>query len=251
VDVDLRRLERKWRETGDVEDEAALLRGRLHTGDLDLPSLRIAAFCGHEAAVSLLEVPLCTCGATRKKGLHTKRCQLHPQPMSDTKDALRRPKSLKQWSRAFDLYGPAATGRAGVAVARLVATEEGWLEIANESLSFVEDWLLCPCEDHWEAVHLLTNGLGEPTPAIRRARQNLHSLPKHGPSRSLFQVVWGARDRWSQSALPFSAAARLEEAVSLARDCVAESRVRRAIFDEVVPWALGHGDPMRERSTTS
>ena len=48
-DERLRQLERKWRETGAVEDEAALLRERVRTGGLLPDSLDSAAYCGHEA----------------------------------------------------------------------------------------------------------------------------------------------------------------------------------------------------------
>ena len=49
-DQRLRELERKWRETGSVEDEAAYLRERVRVGDLTQERLELAAYCGHEGA---------------------------------------------------------------------------------------------------------------------------------------------------------------------------------------------------------
>ena len=49
-DQRLRELERKWRETGSVEDEAAYLRERVRVGDLTQERLELAAYCGHGGA---------------------------------------------------------------------------------------------------------------------------------------------------------------------------------------------------------
>lgn len=51
-DQRLRELERKWRESGSVEDEAAYLRERVRVGDLTQERLELAAHCGHEGARS-------------------------------------------------------------------------------------------------------------------------------------------------------------------------------------------------------
>ena len=49
-DSKLRELERRWRETKSVEDEAAYLRERVRVGDLTQERLELAAYCGHEGA---------------------------------------------------------------------------------------------------------------------------------------------------------------------------------------------------------
>ncbi|MEZ6187545.1 MAG: hypothetical protein R3F62_21365 [Planctomycetota bacterium] len=54
----LRELERRWGETGDPEDEAALVRARLQAGVLDGERLALAATCGSSLAQSLLPAPL-------------------------------------------------------------------------------------------------------------------------------------------------------------------------------------------------
>ncbi|MCW8138814.1 MAG: hypothetical protein KIT58_07910 [Planctomycetota bacterium] len=50
TDQRLRQLERRWRETGAVDDEAAFLMERVRVGDLTSERLELAAFCGHEGA---------------------------------------------------------------------------------------------------------------------------------------------------------------------------------------------------------
>ncbi|MDC3379526.1 hypothetical protein OAX78_04520 [Planctomycetota bacterium] len=49
-DERLRELERRWKETQAVEDEAAYLLERVRAGDLEQEKLELAAYCGHEGA---------------------------------------------------------------------------------------------------------------------------------------------------------------------------------------------------------
>jgi hypothetical protein len=50
TDARLRALERRWRESGSLEDEVAYLLERLRTGDLLRDRVELAAYCGHAAA---------------------------------------------------------------------------------------------------------------------------------------------------------------------------------------------------------
>jgi hypothetical protein len=50
-DTKLRDLERRWRGTDAVEDEAAYLLERVKVGDLTRDRLELAAYCGHKAAI--------------------------------------------------------------------------------------------------------------------------------------------------------------------------------------------------------
>ena len=56
-DARLREAERRWREGGRREDEAAWLRERARAGGLDPLDLAIAAACGHPAAVLAVSAP--------------------------------------------------------------------------------------------------------------------------------------------------------------------------------------------------
>jgi len=63
-DANLRELERRWRETGSVEDEAAWLLQRLRVGELDEERLRLAAYCSHEPSRIALDLrPLAETGS--------------------------------------------------------------------------------------------------------------------------------------------------------------------------------------------
>src|SRR5688572_19428833 len=53
-DRHLRELERRFRETGGVGDEAELLKERMRCGRLPLEALEAAAYLGHAAALSAL-----------------------------------------------------------------------------------------------------------------------------------------------------------------------------------------------------
>jgi len=53
-DERLRELERRWKETGSPEDEAAYLLERVRAGDLSQERLELAAYCGHQAATRAL-----------------------------------------------------------------------------------------------------------------------------------------------------------------------------------------------------
>lgn len=54
-DERLRELERSWKESGAVEDEAAFLSERVRVGDLSSEQLQLAAYLNHPAAVSGLD----------------------------------------------------------------------------------------------------------------------------------------------------------------------------------------------------
>ncbi len=54
-DEKLRELERRFKETGSVEDEAAWLKERVRVGDLTQERLELAAYCGHEGAKLLTQ----------------------------------------------------------------------------------------------------------------------------------------------------------------------------------------------------
>lgn len=53
-DARLRELERRWRETGSVEDEAAWLAARLRAGEVSAAQVELWAYCGRAAAASLV-----------------------------------------------------------------------------------------------------------------------------------------------------------------------------------------------------
>ncbi|MBX3467746.1 MAG: hypothetical protein KF878_12750 [Planctomycetes bacterium] len=129
-DAKLRELERRWRETGAVEDEAAYLLERVRVGDLTRERLELAAYCGHE-------------GARRAVG------DVQPGEAE----------TLGAWASALISRWRDGAIRASEAVAVAVARE--WL-VADHSFAggrtlspFVESvrrWQACQCDDHRQRV---------------------------------------------------------------------------------------------------
>lgn len=58
-DERLRDLERRWKETGSVEDEAAWITERMRVGMLAQDRVELAAYCGHQAARKALGRDAC------------------------------------------------------------------------------------------------------------------------------------------------------------------------------------------------
>ncbi|MEZ6188833.1 MAG: hypothetical protein R3F62_27995 [Planctomycetota bacterium] len=125
ADRTLRELERRWKETGSVEDEAVLLLERVHVGDLAARRLEVAAAVGHPAA----RVALTDRRAPRTPGEWT-RVFAHAEPMW-----LRRAAA----SACTDLLAGYETAHADDLRPRA-------------ALEAVEAWLVCPCEAHRAAA---------------------------------------------------------------------------------------------------
>jgi hypothetical protein len=126
-DTRLREQERRWRETGSLQDEAAYLLERIRSGDLDRDRLELAAYCCHPAAMIALE-------------------------------ASRPPPDLFEWAVGLNRW-PMAGERAALEACRVAVSEsvkhEGPSQFSDEffetSLAAIEAtacWLECPCDRH-------------------------------------------------------------------------------------------------------
>ncbi|MCO5169192.1 MAG: hypothetical protein M9894_22850 [Planctomycetes bacterium] len=151
-DERLRQLERRWRETGAVEDEAALLAHRLRVGSLSAGSLRLLAYLQHGAAMSVL---LTECPKERLP-----RRELFGGP----------PDRIQQWVLGFaDVCDPADRSR--VAQRCFLALARAGLHAAGSD----EEVEALPREHPW-AVMLRPAGVclrlvrEGPDPATREAR---------------------------------------------------------------------------------
>ena len=58
MDEQTRELERRWHETGNVEDGAAFLRQRLRSGELPRERLELASKLGHPSARVFTPLPI-------------------------------------------------------------------------------------------------------------------------------------------------------------------------------------------------
>jgi hypothetical protein len=120
-DERLRELERRWKETGAVEDGAAWLRERVRVGDLTQERLELAAHCGHQAATTL----------TRG----------NPEALS-----------LQEWLGTFPDGGDGAVTRLKIGLARAALpiweASQPNDHRPHAAIRAAEGWVLCPCADH-------------------------------------------------------------------------------------------------------
>lgn len=119
-DQKLRDLERRWKETGTVEDEAAYLLERVRAGDLSQERLELAAYCGHEGA---------------------RTARLWPRQEFENRDAVRTwARGLKQWRGASldgllllaDIFSSLKTWEDPL-LAQAVESAAAWKSSPNES----------------------------------------------------------------------------------------------------------------------
>jgi len=119
-DAKLRELERRWKETGSVEDEAAFLLERVRAGELSQERLELAARLGAQAANTAL-------GRTATKFV------VDGLPVTSAEEALRMALAaarvpLPHWLDRHQAAPVAAQAR--------------------EAIERAEKWALCPCEQH-------------------------------------------------------------------------------------------------------
>ena len=230
-DADLRELERRFRETGSVEDEAAWLRARVQAGELEASMLELAAYCRHSGAgglddrhQDLWELEGLPGGRKRVwgEGLATwgeEACVramicvlranlsdwegLTPEDIDDTPEIL----AHYGWaSRDMKLPGEALSGLELLVVSRSSSVRQRLLDLRARSQ---ELWLTCLGSDITPA--------GNTSQAVEFA----------------LQVVGGKLSNTGAGV-----ACGLEGTVEFAQSVVAH---------ELVPWALGYSDPVLER----
>jgi hypothetical protein len=139
-DTKLRDLERRWRETGAVGDEAAYLLERVRVGDLSRQRLELAAYCGHD-------------------------------PLALNRSLAWPPPSLLPWVRGLVPWGRGVWVVAALTAARVAVRQRGW-ELP-ESLAAAQEWLDEPSADRaWRA---LQHGPDSVFGAVARAAGDLRS----------------------------------------------------------------------------
>lgn len=232
ADPTLRKLERRWRETGAVNDQAAWLRARCRAMTLTVERLRWAAACEHEAARQAL-----------------RRDDQPPAPPLA---------HVTAQSTLTDLFvgadGPAACAR--VALATLSACEPLLARIPAE-------WTPCgACHDDYQPdpddllgrLRQVVTAGGHP-PVFSEAIELSHAAESTPPevytaSRTVIHAcyVLGACRRQLVDASEWwslddgkDLLGCLQHAVRAASPAALTATLQR----EVAPWALGLSDPLR------
>lgn len=143
TDERVRALERRWRETGAAEDEAAWLAERARLGELARDALELAALAGHAAARLVL-------GAR----------------------AIDTPRDDEAWVAAIaERSEPAVVRIARAAVGHVLdvhaaaGREVPAPEHTTEVMALVDDWLACPCGAH-ESASFELMALGREPPEL-------------------------------------------------------------------------------------
>jgi hypothetical protein len=189
VDAHLQDLRRRAGATGNVQDQAALLRARVRAGELGQDLLELAAFCGDEGARLVVDPG------------HQVGTYFHLPPTPDRPhgihgDGVRFDEFVSDISRWADVPGWVVV-RAAVAAARVALRAEfdrgvrievtgeqlasAWniltpearprymtadLRRAAAALEAAEAWLACPCEKHEEAWIVASHHPGTDVPNV-------------------------------------------------------------------------------------
>ncbi len=232
-DERLRELERRFRVSGSVENEAAWLRARMQAGELEQSKLELAAHLGYQAAICVLEI----------EGCH----------------------SLRRFvEEVVSLYGANARRRSALAVT--------YRALSAFSHRNIEDDLRL-LDDIGAMVYDFSEGSSVPdiaqTEDRRRRRGAWDTIDSLLDLLRGHQIHWdypgidyegqgeGGAESWIPARIAIAPEKLAARAVFLGEELVevswasaearCEGQVLNAIRADLVPWALGYSDPVRER----
>jgi len=214
-DSRLRDLERGWRRTGSLRDEAAYLQEQLRAGELERTRLELAAYCGHEPAQLALAAE-----APTELELDAWIAGLQPQ---GGVEALRRA-ALAAAEFVLQHWCDPPEGPTDADPFDALPGSTTFGEVRDDTAATWEEarnFVLCPCRPHVPRMPIV--GVNPPRPYALLA--NLVGI---GWPPSSVDAVHEALWRLRGSDLPDAA-----------------SELRGAIREALVPWALGRGDPLR------
>jgi hypothetical protein len=251
TDTTLRELERRFRASGSVEDEAAWLRARVRAGELEQDELDLAAYLLNEAARLAVgeEAWLELTSSAKTRGNYGR-----SKSVGD---------DIEIWIQALEYWDPELSIRAAIAVGadllpRVRGMERpgflsppGALEVCQRALEASEDWLVAQTEDRLQAVRDLWNQGAMP-------RLNPWQLAVLRVPRVVVSVL-DRRDEYERES-GASVARRAHElianSISVQHDEIngadfaeeqAYQQVKGVISDELTQWVLGYSNPVRER----
>lgn len=248
ADEKLREMERRWRTTGAVEDEAAWLGERARVGDLDPEHLRLAAYLGDRA--SQLADPD---GASELVA----RLRKAGGPLTETINYYEPPPSgvLAEWGALLPTRSKDVCVRTAVAACRaaLLATDNRVIrKWANEVLGAIERWLLEPrtrdslvrLAHYWWSHTRNSPGVGGETgAAIGWAVMSAQILASYDPEGWPDPPEDEELQERDNRMFLGDALAGAQHALGVERT----SQIEQAVRDDVVPWLHGRCDPVADR----
>lgn len=262
-DHELRALERRWLESGAVEEEVALLRALRRVERLSDEQLELAAYLGHPAAVQVLGAD----ETARRAADRQARWALEAiEDATDRRDLEGHRRMREEaigaeaaavevaneaWALGLGGFGLEVSVRMGVAAAQHVRAaweptgdEPAWRTRALEQFQALRAWLRCPCEEHVAAVSEAAAGhfLGPPGPQLFFG----------GPCGTTAEIVTDYQDDPDGAPVPASEVVHKAcsilagESGGLRRADYSRQfeELRRVLQAALVPWALDRGDPL-------
>ena len=238
-DQRLRELERKWRESGTVEDEAAYLREQVRVGDITREGLEIGASFGDEIARFTL--------ADQAPSL---------LPAGSLEELL---EMIKSCSKQVVIRAALAAVRAA-GCSSIEDWDADYVDFHHQLIEAACDWLRCPCDDHmdqaWTISHSDTKLRESPRYDWSNDRDyREYCNQQYSRWRSADRVAYAAKRAvkacacrehrshaigiTAQFASPIAIDAIKQVALEME-----EQVVWQAIRDALIPWALGRGDPV-------
>ena len=215
TDTRLRELERRWKESGSVEDEAAWLMERFRSGELPLSMLEQAAYCEHPAAKRLIKTV----------------------EVSSPQDYAQR--WAHEWSFGLGRWEKQVVVRAAFAMAHHVA--ETCTKFRQQLIDAMSDWILCPCDDHIGLLRIVrANREDTELVCIVNSSFTVSAPDSKEAATELSNAVFGLATRLD--GIPSDTYPEEFEAQShLFR------QLQTVASQALIPWALGYSDPVRER----
>lgn len=231
MDERQRQLERRFKETGSVDDETAWLLERVRGAGVDLGKLQLAAYLGHPAARAVAREP-----------------EIEPLVAAYL--------SGNQLQAIRDA-GQQAAIRMCLAVSdKALSTLDRPEPQAGRLLDSLAAWALSPGPARREAVCLCVRGTkglwgnrGHSKQRGQRVLQLAYNacqlLEAHEPDGvSIVEV----NDEVIRKDVHFFTARDAVDVLSLSRPILGEDLFDDALGAEVVPWLLGYDDPVRRRA---
>jgi hypothetical protein len=230
ADERARELERRFHETGSAEDEQAWLQARLRGGELDPIRLRLAAYLGHGPSQALLG-----------------------------DDAPEVPETFRGWTSGLGDFGDEVVMRATIAAARRALPVVAPLFLPRDAdhpvpvLEAAEACVAYPSPERAQALfdaarraQVAANGRaglhldGEHAAAWRACLATAQvfapdARPWLGPEHARLAIFSEVRDEVFEGDVDVDAA----DPESLPK--LAGERIRAAIREVLIPWALGAG----------
>lgn len=216
-------------QAGDRSAEVLLLRRRLRAGDLSPEGLSLAAFLGHPASRELL-----------------------------APEAPEVPAGYQDWLEQLRPRGHEVVMRASVAAARRVASLLAPLLRGSDAehpqpiLDAAEEALVCPCLPHVASVLRAAQACAEARrrpEAVRLDREREAAVSAATSIALLFADPDSAWEVMHHARLAAFAAVRADPGAD--QDTLpgrAGHVIKDALGAELIPWALGYGDPVRARA---